>query len=119
MLSFYGKFLDFVARWRGKRVDEDGAYAYQCIDIARQFVKEQYGVKLSHFSGSALNGWKTGSPFNKRWKRIVYAPGLVPDTGDVVFLDKTRVNPYGHVCIAEVSDANRLQVIEQNGGAGK
>ena len=118
-LSFFGKFLSIINKWRGKAVDFDKVYWYQCVDWAKQFVLEQYGITLGSFSGSALNGWNTGSPFNSNWIRVSYKNGLVPEIWDVVFLNKTKSNPYGHVCIADNGcDSSHLCVIEENAWTG-
>lgn len=120
MLSVFQKFTATVSKWLGKWVDFDKAYGDQCVDWAKQFALDQYGVTLGNFSGSALNGWNTGSPFDSKWTRVVYKKGLIPGIGDIVFFDKMSYNPYGHVAVGDNgSDINNCCVIEQNGGAGK
>jgi CHAP domain len=99
----------------GKWVDFDGAYGMQCVDLVKDFVKEFHGVTLGSFSGSAFAGWESGSPFDKKWKKVVYKDGLVPQLWDVIFFDKTTKMPYGHVAIALIGTTTRLAILEQNG----
>lgn len=118
-LSFFWKFLSIIDKWRGKAVDYDGVYGFQCVDFVKQYVYEQFNIRLGTFSGSALQWWKTGSPFNTKWERKVYTNWAVPEIGDIVFLNKTKNNPYGHVCIADNDcDRTHLRVIEQNAWNG-
>ena len=43
----------------------------------------------------------------------------VPKEGDIVFLNKTPSNPYGHVAVAgEGCTGSKLVLIEQNAGTG-
>lgn len=32
-------------KWIGKRVDYDGVYQYQCVDLTKQYLAEVYGMK--------------------------------------------------------------------------
>lgn len=75
MLSSFQKVTAFLNSWIGKRVDYDNAYGYQCVDWVREFAKSFTKHPIGTFSGSAINGWKTGSPFvNTKWKRVEYKP---------------------------------------------
>lgn len=119
MLSFFWRFLSIVDKWKGKAVDYDRQSWYQCVDWAKQFVLEQYGIQLGSFWGSALNGWNTWSPFDSTWTRVNYQPNLIPEIGDIVFLNKTPHNPYGHVCVADNNSTyTTLCIIEENAGNG-
>lgn len=118
-MSMWQKFNQIINKYIGKRVDYNNDNSYQCVDFVKQYVKEQYGIGLGLFGPSALSGWNTGSPFNSSFKRVNYIPGLYPECGDIVFLDKTSNNPYGHVAVADNGcDGTKLVVIEQNAGNG-
>ncbi len=119
MVSFFGKFLSIIDKWKWRAVDYDGQFWFQCVDWAKEFVFEQYWVRLGNFSWSALQCWNTGSAFDWSWKRVNYKTWLIPNIWDVVFLDKTNANPYGHVCIADNwSDTLKLCVVEENASTG-
>jgi hypothetical protein len=89
------------------------------VDFARQHAKD-IGSPISTFSGSALNGWLTGSPFvGTKWTRVTNTTTAIPKEGDIVFLDKTIDNPYGHVAVAgDGCTGSKLVLVEQNAGNG-
>jgi hypothetical protein len=89
----------------------------QCVAWAKLFASEM-GRPLKGFSGSALKGWQTGSPFSVEWKRVENTPQAVPKPGDIIFFDATKANPYGHVAVVERADQKMIIVIEQNAGNG-
>lgn len=109
--------LTTLKNWIGKIVDYDKAYWYQCIDFSRQHAKDMWNP-IWTFSGSALNGWLTGSPFiGTKWERVTNTTTAIPKEGDIVFLDKTASNPYWHVAVAgEGCTGSKLVLIEQNAG---
>lgn len=111
--------LATLKNWIGKIVDYDKAYGYQCVDFARQHAKDMW-KPIWTFWGSALNGWLTGKPFiGTKWERVVNTVTAVPKEWDIVFLNKTPSNPYGHVAVAgEGCTGSKLVLIEQNAGTG-
>jgi hypothetical protein len=118
METAFQKFTRIVNKWIWKSADYDKAYGAQCVDFARQYCADA-GYTIGTFSGSAYNGWKTGSPFNKQWNRIEYKTWLYPNPWDVVFFAPTKTNPYGHVAIWDRGcNAFDLCIVEQNAGSG-
>lgn len=119
MTTAFQKITWFLNSWIGKRVDYDKAFWHQCVDWAREFAKTSAMNPIGTFSGSAINGWKTGSPFvNTRWKRIEYKPWLIPSPSDIIFFNKTLRNRYGHVAIVGNADTKWVTVYEQNAIVG-
>lgn len=105
-------------KWIWKKVDYDGGYWFQCTDWSRQFAKEVW-YQIWTFSWSALNGWKTGSPFvGTEWVRVENSINAVPEQGAIIFFDKTTTNPYGHVAVVDSADSNNIILVEQNAGSG-
>ena len=111
--------LATLKNWIGKIVDYDKVYWYQCVDFCRQFAKDMWNP-IWTFWGSALNGWLTGKPFiGTKWERVVNTVTAVPKEWDIVFLNKTPSNHYGHVAVAgEGCTGSKLVLIEQNAGTG-
>ena len=116
-----GILLDeFVNKYKGKKVDFDGVYGAQCVDLFRQYVKECFGI--AEHTGSCLT---TGGakdlfldynkmPIEKKYfNRIGPKKGIF--AGDVAIWDSTETNKYGHVAIILGVLNNRLIVFEQNG----
>lgn len=115
MLSAFQKLTAYLKTWLGKKIDYDKAYGNQCVDWAREFAKNSAMNPIGTFSGSAINGWLTGNPFkDTNWKRTVYKPNTFPDPSSIVFFDKTRTNPYGHVAVVANADEASVTVYEQN-----
>lgn len=113
--------IEFIEKYQGKKVDFDGAYGAQCVDLFRQYTKDVLGIR-EHTGPCATTGgaidlfldynimpvekkYFTRST-NKNWK-----------SGDILIWDKTPTNKYGHVAIliAYFSDGSKFLVFEQNG----
>lgn len=109
--------LATIQRWIGKITKENETLWAQCVAWAKKFALEQ-GNPIWTFSWSALNGWLTGSPFVwTKWERVTNTTTAIPKEWDIVFLDKTASNPYGHVAVAgEGCTGSKLVLIEQNAG---
>lgn len=98
----------FVVTYNSKKVDFDGAYGYQCVDLFRQYCKDVLNVEQC----SSVDGAKDliNSPGKLKVTRDSYAPG------DVLIYGATSSNPYGHVCIlVSLLDSDTFVVFEQNG----
>lgn len=106
-----------IQKYLGKRYAESKELGNQCVAWAKLFAREM-GYPIGGFSGSALKGWQTGSPFSAEWKRVENTPQAVPKSGAIIFFDATKANPYGHVAVVESASSKLLVVIEQNAGNG-
>lgn len=113
-------FLDeFVNKYNGKKVDFDGVYGAQCVDLFRQYAKECLGIP--EHTGACLSSGGAKDLFNDYQKMPIEKKyfiretkkGLIP--GDVVIWDSTPTNKYGHVAIYLGAINNSLIVFEQNG----
>lgn len=111
---------EFVKKYNGKKVDFDGVYGAQCVDLFRQYCKE--GLDIPEHTGScattggALDLYKDypKMPVEKKYFiRGSARTGLC--TGDVIIWDKTPTNKYGHVAIYLGTLNNSLIVFEQDG----
>lgn len=112
--------IEFIEKYQGKKVDFDGAYGAQCVDLFRQYSKDVLAIR-EHTGPCATTGgaidlfldynimpvekkYFTRST-NKNWK-----------SGDILIWDKTPTNKYGHVAILiAVFDNSKFLVFEQNG----
>lgn len=105
---------DFIKKYNGKKVDFDGAFGAQCVDLFRQYNKDVWGNPRTEAVDGAkdifLNYEKM--PLEKNY----LAKKKVPIIGDVVVFDKTEKNQFGHVAIVLGSvGVNSLLVFEQDG----
>lgn len=101
----------FAQKYLGKKIDYDGVYGYQCVDLIKQYLKEEYGLAPGSW-GNAIDYWtKTNPALLTKFDRIA---SQSPQAGDIVILNGTAGNPYGHIAVA--TDANTM--LEQNGSTG-
>ena len=110
---------DFVNKYKGKKVDFDGVYGAQCVDLFRQYTKECLGIAEHTGSCSTTGGAKdlfldyNKMPIEKKYFIRITNKNIIP--GDVAIWDSTEKNKYGHVAIVLGVLNNRLIVFEQNG----
>jgi len=110
----------FVNKYNGKKVDFDGVFGAQCVDLVRKYWDE--GLEIPEHTGacSTTGGAKDlfldydKMPLEKKYfKKIPKNKTFVP--GDVVIWDSTEKNPYGHVAIYLGKLNESFIVFEQNG----
>ena len=111
---------DFVKKYEGKKVDFDGVFGAQCVDLARQYWKEVLGIPKHTGPCSTTGGAKDlyldydKMPIEKKYfHKIPKSKGIA--TGDTLIWDSTETNKYGHVAIYLGTLNNSVIVFEQNG----
>lgn len=110
-------FAQFQKKYLGKKVDWDGAYAGQCVDLFRQYVNDVLGLQQPKGVVGAKDFWtnyETDPILNKNFKKIANTPTGVPQEGDVIIWDAYTGNPYGHISIFIKGDANKFVSLDQN-----
>lgn len=102
----------FIKKYLGTKVDFDGKFGPQCVDLARQYYSEVLDVpQFPPVEGA---------------KDIIKYPGKLRVTneniladysrGDVLIWGATKTNPYGHVAIlVSVYNTKYFIVLEQDG----
>lgn len=102
----------FIKKNLGTKVDFDGKFGPQCVDLYRQYLKDVLCVSQS----PAVEGAKD----------IIDNPGVLSVTrdsvladysrGDVLIWDRSKTNKYGHVAIlVSVYNTKYFIVLEQDG----
>lgn len=110
---------EFVKKYNGVKVDYDKAYGPQCVDLARQWIKEGLGIPEHTGSCSTTGGAKdlfldyNKMPKEKKYFFRMKNKGNSP--GDILIWDSTETNKYGHVAIYLGKLNNSLIVFEQDG----
>lgn len=111
-------FEEFIIKYNGKKVDYDGAYGAQCVDLFRLYNKE---VWENPHTG-AVAGAKDlvvnyeRMPLEQRFLSLVPVNGDSVRAGDVAVWNATEVNKYGHVAIVVgLLGDESLIVFEQDG----
>lgn len=102
---------NFVQKRLGKRVDYDGAYGFQCADLAKQYISEALEFGKIGALGNAKDMPK--SPFFANREKIKGTKNLMQ--GDIIIRSQGQ---YGHVAIVDHVLNGKVYVLEQN-GSGK
>lgn len=110
---------DFVKKYTGKKIDFDGVYGAQCVDLFRQYAKEGLGIPEHTGSCATTGGAKDlfidypKMPIEKKYFTRETKKAMCP--GDILIWDSTETNKYGHVAIYLGKLNNDLIVFEQDG----
>lgn len=111
---------DYINKYIGQKIDYDGVYGPQCVDLFRHYSKEYLAIPEHTGSCSTSGGAKDlyldypKMPLEKKYfNRIGPKKGIF--AGDVAIWDKTDKNEFGHVAIVLGTLNNHLIVFEQDG----
>lgn len=105
----------FVKQYEGKKVDYDGYYGAQCVDLVRLYIHLVWNLiqpKNIISAYEAYTRWlRCGDGFNEiGWKSLTEIA-----RGDIVIFPPTVTNPHGHIAIVlDVAD-DEVLCFEQNG----
>jgi len=108
---------EFVKKYNGKKIDYDGRYGAQCVDVFRQYCKDV--LEIPH-PGGVVGAAELYTKYDelpleqKYFNRLVYAGGKA-EAGDVVIFAPTKSNKYGHVAIVLDASSEEIAVFEQDG----
>ena len=101
---------EFVAVNKGKQIDADGVYEYQCVDLIKQYNKDVIGAPI----------W-TGDPkdyvTNPRPAFYTYeknTPWYVPPRGSIAIWNGNEGGGHGHTGIVLTSSVLRFSSLDQN-----
>ena len=103
-------FDQFIQNWLGGRIDYDHVYQYQCVDLILQYLASCYGI-TSGVWGNAIDYWT--KPTARLLRDFDKVTGT-PQKGDIVVVNPTSTNEFGHIMIA----VDGVTAIEQNGYSG-
>lgn len=102
----------------GKKIDIDGAYGNQCVDLIKAYEKNCLGL-VPEAVGDAWEYYESyyKKPFlYKHFKRITNTPEFIPAKGDICVFTR-GFGKYGHVSIATGrGDLKIFESIDQNAG---
>lgn len=109
-------YTSFKNKWVGKRVDYDGVYGYQCVDLIKQYAREEYKLKPGAW-GNAVDYWY--SPNKTLLTKFTRISTKSARRGDIVIFKGVNGNPYGHIGIADKNAGTfSVATLEQNGATG-
>ena len=106
----------FVKKYNGKKVDFDGAFGSQCVDLFRQYNKEVWGNPHTGAVEGAKDLILNYDNLLLEQKYLEKIPRyFFPKAGDVAVWGASSSNKYGHVAIVVYTEDNNLIVFEQDG----
>lgn len=106
-------YQDFKAEWNGRRVDYDNVYAYQCVDLILQFLKECGGVSTGVWGNAIDYAQAPTATFSSSVRKI--NDNTDKQAGDILVFSGLAGNHYGHIAIRDEA-VNKM--LEQNGMTG-
>ena len=109
------KIDQFIINNFNKKIDYDGVYGAQCVDLFRAYCKDVLNIPHTGSVDGAKDLWLN---YSKMPEEVKYFERVSrgPLTGDVAIWDATATNKYGHVAIVVGNMAGKdLLVLEQNG----
>ena len=104
------KLDQFVDKWLGKKIDWDGYYDGQCMDLYHQYVHECLG--LEHPGASAA--YKLWGYTWKDYDKKTNTSTAVPQKGDIIIWNTNAGGGYGHVAVYLTGDVNSFTSLDQN-----
>jgi hypothetical protein len=109
-------YQTFKSQWIGKRVDYDKVYGYQCVDLIKQYLNQEYGLSPGAWGNAIDYYYSPNSAILTKFDRLSTKEAR---TGDIVIFKGVNGNPYGHIGVCD-GNAGILTVttLEQNGSTG-
>lgn len=112
--------IEFIEKYQGKKVDFDGVYGAQCVDLFRQYTKDVLAIKEHtgpcETTGGAIDLFQDYERMPVEKKYFTRSTNKNWKSGDVLIWGATDKNKYGHVAILiAVFDNSKFLVFEQNG----
>ncbi len=109
--------LDFAREHQFKKVDYDGAYGAQCVDLFREFCKDSLNIPHTGVVHGAKDIWERYDELPVEKQFFEKLTWQMPYAGDIVVFGATENNQYGHVAIVIMADDSNILVFEQDGFA--
>lgn len=108
-------FNNFKQRWLGQRVDRDGVYQYQCVDLVVQYLFEGWGEPSAY--GNAIDFWtRPADSVTRHFDRVESSDARAGDILVFRTRGRTDYSGDGHIGIATGGlNATTVEVLEQNG----
>lgn len=107
--------LMFVKKYDGKKVDYDGRFGPQCVDLFRQYCKEVLCIPHTGGVEGAKDLWFQYSSLREKDFFVQISNDGLPEEGDVAVWGATDKNSFGHVAIVIKEWGDSLIVFEQDG----
>lgn len=108
MMKTREEAVKWIMAQKGKGIDKDRHYGFQCVDLIVAYLEDCLQVKSPH--GNAKE-W-VHLPLPQGFIRTKNTPDFLPLPGDIVVWDNGT--PYGHIGLVVKADLNTFTSMEQN-----
>lgn len=109
---------EFIAKYKGQKIDWDKAYDGQCVDLFRQYNHEVLGINQPKGVVGAADFWSaydSDSVLNTNFDKIPNSDTFIPKEGDVALWNKKMGGGFGHVGVCTgKGDLNTFESFDQN-----
>ena len=94
-------FNEFITKYEGKALDFDGACGVQCVDLAKAYLFDCFGIKAVKWGNAHayFDDFKKHKELTDNFTLIKNTPSFVPKKGDICVFNKS-MGGTGHICIA-------------------
>ncbi len=107
-----------------RNVSKDGyniGLKYQCVEFVKRYYYEHFNHKMPNAYGNAVDFFnrKLGDGeinVDRDLTQFTNPSKFKPQKGDLIVMDGTGGNPYGHVAIVSEVTENSVEIIQQNPG---
>lgn len=112
--------VEFIAKYKGQKIDFDNYAGGQCFDLYRQYAKEVLNFPQSGPTGDkgAAILWEEYDKdpiLVKHYEKIANSDTFIPKEGDVALWNRRMGSGYGHVAICTgKGDLNTFESFDQN-----
>lgn len=105
----------FVKQYEGKKVDYDGSYGAQCVDLVRLYIHLVWNLIQPKNIISAYEAYTRWLMCSDGFKEIGWKSITKIARGDIAVFPPTGANLHGHIAIVlDVAD-DEILCFEQNG----
>lgn len=120
----YVYFNGSTGHVKGRNTTADGynlGLKYQCVEFVKRYYYQHLHHKMPNSYGNAKDYFnrelKDGEKNQKRGLIQYNNPGISkPKVDDLLILDGTKSNPYGHVAIVSKVTNDEIEIVQQNPG---
>lgn len=106
---------EFVKQYTGRKVEFDGKYDFQCVDLIKFYNKDVVHGPL--LSGNAKDYARNQHPMTYSWKKN--SPFFIPPRGSIAVWDKNTGAGFGHVAIVLSAWLMSFKSLDQNWPEGE
>lgn len=94
-------YSTFIKARIGKKIDKDGRYGVQCVDLIKDYLDVVFGIKAGAWGDAHAyyDNYSKHPELVKNFDKIANTPNFVPRKGDIVIWSRS-MGGTGHIAIA-------------------